>query len=104
MNLPAILRSVETRSQWIEDRLRELVLQESPSEDRAAVNAAMSLAEQFARPLEGRVKRHKQKAFGDILELRFGPARYGSASSVRFDPVRSGSAPVQTSTIPLAVV
>src|ERR1700722_7799764 len=75
MNLPAILRSIETRSQWIEDRLRELVLVESPSEDRTAVNAAMSLAEEIARPLGARVKRHKQKAFGDILELRFGPAR-----------------------------
>jgi glutamate carboxypeptidase len=75
MDLQAILRSVETRSRWIEEHLRTLVRQESPSEDIAAVNAAMALASQFALSLGGRVKRHKQKDFGDIFELRFGPVR-----------------------------
>ena len=59
----------------MEIRLRALVEQESPSEDRAAVNAAMSIAEGFARELGGRARRHKQKAFGDVLELRFGGSR-----------------------------
>src|SRR5580698_8279336 len=75
MDLQAILRSVETRSRWIEEHLRTLVRQESPSEDIAAVNAAMALASQFALSLGGRAKRHKQKDFGDIFELRFGPVR-----------------------------
>jgi glutamate carboxypeptidase len=35
----------------------------------------MSLAEDLARPLGGRTRRHKQKLFGDVVELRFGPAR-----------------------------
>jgi glutamate carboxypeptidase len=72
MDPQAILRSVETRSDWIRTALRELVLQESPSEDRAAVNAAMAIAGRHALDLGGRVRRHKQKDFGDVLELRFG--------------------------------
>jgi glutamate carboxypeptidase len=75
MDSQAILRSVETRSDWIRTILRELVLQESPSEDKAAVNAAMAIAEHHAQELGGRSKWHKQKNFGDVLELRFGPRR-----------------------------
>ena len=48
---------------------------ESPTEDRTAVNAAASQVEEIARSLGGRIKRHKQKKFGDVLELRFGPQR-----------------------------
>ena len=73
MEPKAILRSIETRSDWIRTTLQEFVLQESPSEDRMAVNAAMAIAGRHARNLGGRVKLHKQKDFGDVLELRFGP-------------------------------
>jgi glutamate carboxypeptidase len=66
---------LQAKAKWIETRLRQLVQQESPSEDRSSVNAAAGLVEGWARELGGRVKRHKQKEFGDILELRFGPAR-----------------------------
>ena len=73
MDPKTILRAVETRSEWIRTTLRELVLQESPSEDRTTVNAAMAIAERHALDLGGRAKRHKQKDFGDVIELRFGP-------------------------------
>jgi glutamate carboxypeptidase len=73
MDPNVIRRSVETRSDWIRTALRELVLQESPSEDRMAVNAAMAIAGRYALDLGGRVKQHNQKDFGDVLELRFGP-------------------------------
>ncbi len=66
---------IRTMPEWIESRLRALVQQESPSEDKSSVDAAANLVEAWARELGGRVKRHKQKHFGDILELRFGPAR-----------------------------
>jgi glutamate carboxypeptidase len=56
-------------------RLRELVEQESPSEDPVAVNAAMALAEKYARTLGGRPRYHRQKLYGDVLEINFGPAR-----------------------------
>ena len=75
MDAKAIFRLVEKRERWIRTTLRELVEQESPSEDRTAVNAAMSLAERWAREQSSRVKRHRQSEFGDVLELRFGPSR-----------------------------
>jgi glutamate carboxypeptidase len=75
MNPKDVLASAETRSEWIRASLRDLVRQESPSEDPAAVNGAVTMVEAHARSLGGRVKRHRQKKFGDILELRFGPAR-----------------------------
>jgi glutamate carboxypeptidase len=75
MDAKAILRSVEKKSDRIHHHLYELVQQESPSEDRQAVNAAMALAEHWAREQGARVKRHKQREFGDVLELHFGPSR-----------------------------
>jgi glutamate carboxypeptidase len=75
MDNKAILRQVEKKAGWIRDTLHELVQQESPSEDRQAVNSAMVLAEQWAREQRARVKRHKQREFGDVLELHFGPSR-----------------------------
>src|SRR5258708_5440567 len=75
MDLKAVLHCVEARSEWMRSNLRELVLQESPSEDRTTVNAAMAIAERLALDLGGRVRRHRQKAFGDVLELRFGLPR-----------------------------
>jgi len=75
MDPRAILRSVETKSEWIRNNLRDLVRQESPSEDRVAVNAANAMVELAARNLGARIKRNKQKDFGDVIELRFGPSR-----------------------------
>jgi glutamate carboxypeptidase len=78
MDTQAILHHVEKRGGWIRDTLQELVQQESPSEERQGVNAAMALAENWAREQGARIKRHKQREFGDVLELRFGPARSSS--------------------------
>jgi glutamate carboxypeptidase len=68
----AILRHLEKKSGWIRAALRELVEQESPSEDAPAVNAAASLVAHQAQKLGARAKYHKQTKFGDVLELRFG--------------------------------
>ena len=75
MNTKTVFSATETRREWIRSSLQELVLQESPSEDRASVNAATAIVERLARGLGGRVRRNKQKEFGDVVELRFGPAR-----------------------------
>jgi glutamate carboxypeptidase len=75
MEAKAILSAIEKQKGWIEDTLRDLVLQESPSEDPQAVNAAAALVEQWARETGARSKRRKQRQFGDVLELRFGPTR-----------------------------
>jgi glutamate carboxypeptidase len=75
MDPKSILRHIEKKEGWIHDTLRELVQQESPSEDRLAVNAAATLVEHAARESTAHVKRHPQTKFGDVLELRFGPRR-----------------------------
>ena len=75
MDIKAVLLATESRREWMRTSLHELVLQESPSEDRAAVNAAAAIAERVARGIGGRVRRHKQKEFGDVVELHFGPVR-----------------------------
>jgi glutamate carboxypeptidase len=59
----------------LQNRLRALVEVESPSEDKAAVDRAGELVLSWASELGGKVKRHRQKGFGDVLELRFGPSR-----------------------------
>jgi glutamate carboxypeptidase len=59
----------------MEDHLRELVRVESPSDNKAAVDDAVAMVSGWSSELGGRVKLHKQKQFGDVLELRFGPAR-----------------------------
>jgi glutamate carboxypeptidase len=75
MNSKAVLACAESRSEWIRSTLRDLVLTESPSEDRLAVNAAVTLVEEHARSLGAKIRRYKQNSFGDIVELRFGPSR-----------------------------
>jgi glutamate carboxypeptidase len=75
MDLKALLRGVEAKSEWMRTNLCNLVRQESPSEDRSAVNAAGAMVELIARDLGGRIKRNKQKDFGDVIELHFGPSR-----------------------------
>jgi glutamate carboxypeptidase len=75
MDAKTIFRHVKKKEGWIRDTLRELVQQESPSEDPKAVNAAMTLTENWGREQGARIKRQKQREFGDVLELRFGPIR-----------------------------
>ncbi len=70
-----LVRVVEGNAGRLKARLRELVEVESPSEDKAAVDRANALVESWVGELGGKVKRHKQKAFGDVLEIKFGPAR-----------------------------
>lgn len=75
----AKVKSDEIKEKWIHSRLRELVLQESPSEDRDGVNGAAKLVEGWAKELGGKARWHRQKEFGDVLELRFGTRGAGSA-------------------------
>jgi glutamate carboxypeptidase len=71
----AIVQAVEARAAWMIHALRQMVEVESPSDDKTAVDRAVVLVAKLAAGLGGRVKIHKQKQFGDVLELRFGPAR-----------------------------
>lgn len=73
MDFPALLARTQSMTPGTLSRLRELVEAESPSEDPAAVNRAMEMVAGWAVELGGKVKRHRQKGFGDVFELRFGP-------------------------------
>src|ERR1700754_3121123 len=55
--------------------LREMVEIESPSDDKAAVDRCVAFVAERCASLGGQVKRHRQKAFGDLLEASFGPAK-----------------------------
>jgi glutamate carboxypeptidase len=55
------------------DLIRRLVSAESPSDDKVAVDACVALSASHARALGGRAKLHRQRKFGDVLEVRFGP-------------------------------
>ncbi len=72
-----VVRVVEAGEGRLRARLRELVEVESPSEDKAAVDRAGKLVVGWAEELGGKVKRHRQKGFGDVLEIPFGVARRG---------------------------
>jgi glutamate carboxypeptidase len=51
---------------------KKLVLCESPTDEKAAVDACMALAAEQVKALGGRVRLHRQKNYGDLLEARFG--------------------------------
>jgi len=73
MNTSDILHLAQTKLPGYLRQLEQLVRVESPSEDPAAINAAQELTAGWASDLGARVKRHRQKSYGDVYELRFGP-------------------------------
>jgi glutamate carboxypeptidase len=62
--------------------LRQLVEIESPSGSKAAVDQCMACAADACRERGGKVRWHRQKGFGDLLEARFGFRRNGGARPV----------------------
>jgi glutamate carboxypeptidase len=59
---------------------RKLVQLESPSDSKAAVDACMAVAATQAKCLGGRVKLHRLRQHGDVLEARFGPKSKSEAT------------------------
>ncbi len=70
-----LLSVTQAKLPWFLQHLEELVRVESPSEDPSAVNAAQELTAGWAAALGAKIRRHRQKKFGDVYELRFGPQR-----------------------------
>jgi glutamate carboxypeptidase len=68
----ALLAGARLKLPRLLDLATRLVLKESPSDDKAAVDACMNLAADHAKSLGGRVRRHRQRNWGDVLEVRFG--------------------------------
>ena len=71
----ALLAGARRKESELLKFIERLVRSESPSDDKAAVDACGALVIEHARALGGRAKVHRQRAFGDVLELRFGPRR-----------------------------
>jgi len=78
----ALLAGARRKQSQLLDLARCLVLAESPSENKSAVDACVDLAVAHAKSLEARIKRHRQREFGDILELRFGPRKKFAANRI----------------------
>ena len=75
MAISDILRAAQSGESNLLQLLRQLVEIESPSDDKAAIDHANDRVAGWAEALGGSIKRHRQRAFGDVLELRFGSAR-----------------------------
>jgi glutamate carboxypeptidase len=69
----ALLAGARRKQPALLQLTRQLVRFESPSGDKAAVDACAALAASHAKALGGRVKLHRQSGFGNVLEARFGP-------------------------------
>jgi glutamate carboxypeptidase len=80
----ALLAGARRKQSSMLDLIQKFVRAESPSDDKAAVDACIALAAAHAKALGGRVKLHHQRGFGDLLEARFGPkSKTGAADKAR---------------------
>jgi len=71
ISMRALLAGARRKEAALLEFARKLVLAESPSDDKAAVNACVALAAARARGLGGKIKLHHQRAYGALLEARF---------------------------------
>jgi glutamate carboxypeptidase len=71
----ALLAGARRKQDVLVDLACKLVVAESPSDTKAAVDACGVLAIEHARSLNGRVRPHRQRDFGNVIEARFGPRR-----------------------------
>jgi glutamate carboxypeptidase len=77
-----ISQAVQTHRRWMLAATRRLVEAESPSDSKSAVDACGRVAVELAEACGGRVKRHRQRSFGDILEVRWGSSRTSARKPV----------------------
>ncbi|HEV2134492.1 MAG TPA: M20 family metallopeptidase [Terracidiphilus sp.] len=73
----ALMAGARRKQPALVDLARRLVQAESPSGEKAAVDACTALAAERARALGGRVKMHRRLRLGDVMEARFGQRRRG---------------------------
>ena len=76
-----LLEDAEKRQTILLEHLQALVSIESPSEDKLGVDQAGSLVAGWCEALGGKIRWHRQKKFGDLLEVRFGAM--GKAAKAR---------------------
>jgi glutamate carboxypeptidase len=68
----ALLAGARRKQRQLIELTRRLVVTESPSDDKSAVDECVALVAKEVQARSGRVKLHRQKAYGDLLEARFG--------------------------------
>lgn len=68
----ALLAGARRKEPALIELTRKLVLAESPSDNKSAVDECVAIASARARELGGRVKLHRQRDYGNLLEARFG--------------------------------
>ncbi len=73
LSMRGLLAGARRKESALLDLARHLVMAESPSDDKVAVDCCVNLAAAHAKALGGRVKLHRQREFGNVLEARFGP-------------------------------
>jgi glutamate carboxypeptidase len=78
----ALLAGAREKESALVELIQRLVRIESPSDDKVGVDACGTAVTEHARELGGRVKIHRQKAFGDVLEVRFGPRKRDGSDRV----------------------
>jgi glutamate carboxypeptidase len=78
----ALLAGARRKESALIELTRKLVLCESPSDSKAAVNACVAIAAEETRSRGGKVKLHRQREYGDVLEARFGPRKRSGAKPV----------------------
>jgi glutamate carboxypeptidase len=73
----ALLAGARRKERGLLELTQRLVATESPSDVKAAVDGCAGLVADYVKTLGGRVKLHRQRSFGDVLEARFGPKSRG---------------------------
>ena len=73
--LQELLAAARRRRPALLAQIEELVAIESPSENKAAVDGAGRLVAEWLEAMGGKVRWHKQKKFGDLLEAGLAPRR-----------------------------
>jgi glutamate carboxypeptidase len=71
----ALLAGARRKEPALVQMIQTLVRTESPSDDKPAVDACGVLVSGQIQTLGGRVKLHRQRGFGDVVEAHFGPRR-----------------------------
>jgi glutamate carboxypeptidase len=88
ISMRALLSAARSKQAGLIDLTRQLVQLESPSDNKAAVDACLAFAAARGKKLGGRVKIHRNRNFGNVLELRFGPrASLGSSAASATKPI-----------------
>jgi glutamate carboxypeptidase len=73
MVMDDLLRRVKANEPRLRARLRAMVEVESPSDDKAAVDNAGMQLQRWLNASKCKLKTHRMRSFGNVLELKFGP-------------------------------